>query len=201
MTPLELDKRFEGVIRDMQSNEMGNIMAGIASNALVTIRARVQEKGEDAKGGKFKPYSTSPMLANCSGMTSSACSRVAGSKEKRKGLNWVTLNKVNKSGKRIRLFEIPGGYKEYREIHGRQSDHVDFVFSGKMWGNIAVLGSVSEMNKGVARIGVKTEEENDKLAGNTARRGPILELSNQEIKDLSIDFGVKIRQIFKNNGL
>jgi len=201
MTPIELSNRFDAVIKDMEGQAFGNIMASIASNALTTIRARVQETGVDADGNKFRSYSTSPMLANCSGMTSSACSRVAGSKDKRKNLKWVTLNRVSKTGKKIRLFEIPGGYKEYRELHGRQTDHVDFVFSGRMWSNIKVIGSVSELNSGIARIGATTQEDNDVLAGNTKRRDNILAMSNTEIKDIAADFGIALRQIFRKNGL
>lgn len=198
MSPIELDRRFDNVVRDMQSTGYGNIMASIASNALVTIRARVQEQGIDAEGKKFREYSKDPMLANCSSMTSGACGQIAGSKEKRRELKWVTLKRA---GKNIKLFELPGGYKQYRDMHGRQTDHVDFTFNGRMWANIKVKGLVSEMNSGVARIGATEDKVNDILAGNTERRGDILKLSHDEIKDISTQFGIQLRQLFKKHGL
>ena len=65
-----------------------------------------------------------------------------GSKQKRRELKWVTLQR---GGRNIKLFELPGGYKEFRDIHGRQTDHVDFTFTGKMWGNIK--GDISDPNR------------------------------------------------------
>jgi hypothetical protein len=198
MTPQELDNRFDKVINDIQSNEFGKLMVYAANDALILIRRRVQEEGTNAEGQKFTPYSVKPMLANCSSMTTGACNRVAGSKKKRKEMKWVTLQR---GGKNIRLFELPGGYKQYRDVHGRQTDHVDFTFTGKMWGNIKVVSNNTEHNNGVARIAATLELDKKKLEGNTARRGPILKLSQSEINYLSGRFNMGITQIFHNNGL
>lgn len=198
MTPEELDNRFEKVISDIQSTEFGKLMVYAGNDALTLIRRRVQEEGTNAEGQQYKPYSTKPMLANCSSMTTNACSRVAGSKQKRKELKWVTLQR---GGKNIRLFELPGGYKEFRDIHGRQTGHVDFTVSGKMWGNIKVISDNTEHNGGIVRIGATTELDKNKLRGNTDRRGAILKLSQGELNYISERFAMGITQIFHNNGL
>ena len=102
-------------------SEFGNLMVGIAASGATMIKERVVNTGINAEGTPFSPYSTKPMLANCSSkyMSAAVCNQLAGSKEKRKELKWVTV-------KNAKLFEIDGGYKEFRELHGRRTDIVDF---------------------------------------------------------------------------
>lgn len=194
MTYQEYDKRVNGVIKDLQNGAHGTVMVNLAISALTFIKERVQETGTDAKGQKYKPYSTKPMLANCSTMILSSCSKIAGSKEKRKELKWVTINGH-------KLFEIPGGYKQYRELMGRQTDHVDFSVTNNMWNDINVVSKQSEHERGVAIIGAKQDIEKKKLAGNTKRRGDILDLNSREINDLYTAYNLNVLQIFRNNGL
>lgn len=194
MTFAEYDKRINGVIRDLQSGKHGEVMLRLGINALTKIKQRVQETGTNADGGKYKPYSRKPMLANCSTMTLSACNSIAGSKDKRRGMEWRTV-------KGHKLFILPGGYKQYRELHGRQTAFVDFMFSGRMWSNISVISNQSEHQKGIAVIGAKADEEKKVLAGNTKRRGDILDLSQKEIDELKSAYYIDTLQIFKNNGL
>ena len=197
MTPQELDKKLDDVISDIQGTPFGNIMAQIGQDALVTIRERVINTGVDADGQAYSAYSSKPMLSGCKNfINKSACP--AGSKAKRKTLNWVTLKKGDKN---VRLYEIEGGYKEFRELNGRQTGHVDFSLSGRMWQNIKVVSKNDEHNAGVTRIAATTDEDKAKLAGNTERRTDILKLSVTEINQLSEDFGLRLTQIFRNHGL
>jgi hypothetical protein len=190
----EYNKRLNGVVKDLQTGAHGEVMVRMAAEALTLIKQRVQETGVNAKGQKYKPYSTKPMLANCSTMILSACSKIAGSKEKRKNLDWKTI-------KGHKLFEIPGGYKQYRELMGRQTDHVDFSVTNDMWNDINVISKNSDHQKGIAIIGAKQEIEKKKLEGNTKRRGDILDLSAKEIEELKGSYNLGVLQIFRNNGL
>lgn len=201
MTPEELNNAFDRVIDDIQADGMGRIMVAIGESALVTIKERIIKSGTDADGQMYRPYSTKPMLSGCKNMLKGSCEKVVGSKEKRRDLKWVTLDKLDKSGKKIRLFTIPGGYRQFREINGRQSGFVDFSFSGRMWANIKIKSQNSEHNSGIVRIGATTKEDKDKLSGNTERRADILKLSKSELTDLSGLFGKQLEQIFHNHGL
>ena len=96
---------------------------------------------------------------------------------------------------------MPGGYKQLREMQGRQTNHVDFSYTGRMWGDINVVSSAGDHNKGIAMIGAKTEEGNDILAGNTEKRGDILDLSKSEIADIALAYNLDTIKIFKKNGL
>jgi len=190
----EYNKRINGVVKDLQSGAHAEVMVKLAIEAVRLIKIRVQETGVNAKGQKFKPYSTKPMLANCSTMILSACSKIAGSKAKRKELDWVTI-------KGHKLFEIPGGYKQYRELMGRQTNYVDFSVTNNMWNDINVISKQSDHQKGIAIIGAKQDIEKKKLAGNTKRRGDILDLSAKEIEELKVTYNLGVLQIFRNNGL
>jgi hypothetical protein len=194
MTFEELDKKFQHVIDYAKTHNDGKIITEVAATALTLLRKRVIETGVNAKGEKFAPYSTKPMLANRTGMFTKAYSQIAGSKSKRKELKWVTINGH-------KLFEIPGGYKQYRELNTRQTNYVDFSFTNRMWNNIQVRSKPDQHMMGIAIIGAVEEKEKQKLAGNTKLRGDILDLSMSEQATLLRIFGLEELKIFKESGL
>lgn len=175
---LELSKELNAVAGYLEGPEHGTIMVKMAHEALALNSTRVQKEGESSDGNKFDPYSTKPMLASRKGMTQNAYASIAGSKQKRKELDWVTINGH-------KLFQIPGGYKQYRDLHGRQSSFVDFNFTGRMWNNIKLVSDRSELNSGVAVIKATEDLQKKKLAGLTERKGEILGLSKEEEKRLA----------------
>lgn len=194
MTPEELDRTYTKTINDLNSTPRGEVMNSLGIVALTLIKARVQETGTDAEGKKYKPYSTRPMLANRASMSVGAYNKIAGSKKKREELKRATINSH-------KLFEIPGGYKQYRELHGRQTGFVDFSFSGRMWANISLISNAQDHNNGEAKIGAKNTEINEILEGNTKRRGDILDLSDKEVTELKQMYNIGTLKILKSNGL
>jgi len=200
MTIEECTKRLNALAKEVKT-EMGNTMVGIAGAATMMIKDRVIETGVNAEGQKFKPYSTAPMLIGSSGFKNkSHAGRVFG-KQKNKELKWVTLNKLNSQGKKIRLATLEGGYKKFRELNSLQTGHVDFSFNARMWGNIGVISDRSEADKGTVRIGAKAETEKKKLIGNTEKRGTILMLNKKEIKEITDLYKQSIQQIIIKVGL
>lgn len=202
MTIQELNSKFDNIIKNLHGDKLGEIMAVIGESAVTKIRERILKTGVDAEGQKYTPYSTKPMLSGCSNLNVSVCERLIGSKPKRENKKWVTIDKINKkTGKKIHLFEIPGGYKELRELHGRQTGFVDFAFSGRMWQNIKLIKDQSDLNRGIAIIRATTPEDEKKLAGNTKRRTDILKLSKGELSELSGIFNNRVAQIIHSEGL
>jgi hypothetical protein len=200
MTIPELNKKLDDLSRDM-ATQQGTTMVQLGSQALFQIRERVIKTGVNAEGGKYTPYSTKAMLLGCSGFKNkSHCSKVFG-KEKNKGLKWVTLDKLNSKGKKIRLAVLEGGYKEFRELNNLQSGFVDFFFNGRMWASIKIKSDNSEHSQGIVRIGATTEVDNKVLEGNTERRGEILMLSTAEIDNLSKTYSADIQQLINKEGL
>jgi len=197
MTFQEAIKSNKAFAEDWKAN-LGSLTYEIANSANSLMKLRITQQGMNADNQAFDPYSTEPMLANCSSMTTEACNKVAGSAAKRKNLRWVTLKRGNRN---IRLFELAGGYKEFRELHGRQTGFVDFAFSGRMWADVQVISTNAEHQEGRARIGTLSEEQNKKLEGNTARRGDILELSDQEINILQKTIEVRIAELMSKHNM
>lgn len=181
---------FDEAIRNNQAfaeewqAQLSSLIVEMGTMGLSLIKNRILTTGMNADDQMFDPYSTTPMLANCSSMTQAACSKTAGSKKKRREHKWVTLQRLNSKGKRIRVFELAGGYKEFRELHGRQTGFVDFAFSGRMWADVQIINSEVNGMEAKAVIGTLTGEQDKILAGNMLKRGDILELSQAEIAEL-----------------
>lgn len=195
MTLPEYNKHINGVVKDLQTGAHAEVMVRMAIQAVTLIKQRVQETGTDAHGKKYAPYSTKPTLVGCKTfIQKSACSALLGSKNKRKELEWRTVG-----GHRLAILQ--GGYKKIRELQGRQTAHVDFTVSGRMWSNINVISKGAEHQRGFVVIGAKGDDNKKKLAGNTKRKGDILDLSEKEITELKHTYNLGVLQIFKNNGL
>jgi hypothetical protein len=78
---------------------------------------------------------------------------------------------------------------------------VDFSFSTRMWNNMKLVSSNTDLQKGIAKIKCTTTFEQEKLNWNTKQRGPILALSNGE-RDMFLDiYDEKILKIWRKNGL
>jgi hypothetical protein len=193
ITLIELSKQLSAFANDLTGQEQGNLMQLLALDSLAMIKKRVQETGVNAKGTKYDPYSTKPMLASRKGMTQSAYDTIASSKEKRRELKWVTINGH-------KLFEVEGGYKQYRELHGRQTGFVDFVFTGRLFGNIKLVSPQSELMNGIAVIKATQELEKKKLSGLTERKGEILALSKSEEQAISKNYETWVVKLLKKNG-
>jgi hypothetical protein len=194
---------FGKVVKDLQNNYNGELMVKVAITGFTLLRKRVQETGVDANGQKYAPYSTKPILVGSKTFIQKAAGdKLLGSKPKRKELKWRTIN-----GHRLAI--LKGGYKKVRELQGRQTDHVDFSVTNNMWNNIMaqkptekdLLSSHADHCRGIAIIGAKQDIEKKKLAGNTKRRGDILDLSQSEIEQLKKSYNIDVLQIFRNNGL
>lgn len=57
ITLLDYSKRLNGVIKDLHTGAHGQVMVQVASNAIVLIKQRVQEKGLNPDGAKYPEYS------------------------------------------------------------------------------------------------------------------------------------------------
>jgi hypothetical protein len=201
ITLIQLSDQLSSLADDLTGPQQGQLMQKLGLDALALIKKRVQETGVNAEGSKFSPYSTKPMLASQKGMTQKAYAKIASSKEKRKELKWVTINGH-------KLFEIKGGYKEFRELHERQTGFVDFVFTGRLFGNIKenipgdvkITSDQSELNSGVVTIAATQELEKKKLSGLTERKGEILALSKKEEVQLSGYYNKWVLDLLRKNG-
>lgn len=213
VTPEELNRAWGNSITGLKRVQ-ANIMAKIGEDAYIKIRDRVIKTGINAKGAKFKPYSTKSMLIGAKSFRNEKyANQFLGSKQKRSQFDWKTLkgssgfaaylaaSSGESRGEGVRLAVLPGGYAQLRRMQGMQADHVDFMVNGRMWSNISLISSTADHSQGIAIIGAKEEKEKQKLAGNTARKGDILDLSKKEIDELIKDYELETLEVFKQNGL
>lgn len=180
MTPQQASAGMQRFVNYVQSQFERDILV-VGSMALsAAIRNRVEQTGIAADGSKFTPYSTKPMLAGAKTFTGvTAFNRIAGTKEKRAALEWVT---VSRGGTTYRLFVIPNGYKQVRELEGRQVAHKSFNRTGFMWQGFGIKGA---QNKRVV-IGGKSQDSQNKINWNSAReKQNIIEASDRETEVLA----------------
>ena len=185
---------------NLVSTKLGETMVKIGSDALALIKKRVQKEGIDAKGKKFPPYSTEPMLVGCKSFKKKSCDSFFGP-EKNKQHEWVTLKRGDKN---YRLAVLEGGYQELRrmELGSKNADVVDFTYTGAMWGNVSIISGASDHDSGKVVLGAKNEEQKEILYYNTQRNlkkggGEILDLSESEINTLKEISLQPILNIFK----
>jgi hypothetical protein len=225
ITLIELSQNLQSFANDLTGQQQGVLMQKLGLDALALIKKRVQQTGINAEGEKFDPYSTEPMLVGKKSFkTEKAWNKIAGSKPKRKELKWVTIGGdkgfssflevssggvgPSESGGK-HLFELKEGYKEFRELHSRQTEYVDFVFSGRLFGNIKenipgdvkITSDQAELNSGVVTIAATQELEKKKLSGLTKRKGEILALSKKEEIQLSGYYDKWVGDLLHKNGL
>lgn len=141
------------------------------------IANRVRSTGNKAVGGKFSNYSTKPSLIGASTFTSKgAANKVLGSKAKRRKLEWVTYK-----GHPLAILE--GGYKEVRQIEGRQTSYKDFERTGAMWRGFGIVSIRKTKTLIKIKIGGRNEESIQKIADNSEREGvSIIDISPKEEK-------------------
>lgn len=114
------------------------------------VKDRVQQKGVKSDGTSLPPYSTKP-FARPSG--------------------------IRGTGK---YKKYPGGYKEFRESHKRQTKHMDLTLSGDMIDKSWRPKPIDNQSYGVAFVSPQMAE---RAGFHEARFGPIFELTAQEEKD------------------
>lgn len=192
----EYMRRFNSVISQLTGAEGIRIMTTLAFDAQAKVVNRQINTGVMASGKKYT-YSKNPMLVNRkSFIVQAAYNTIAGTKEKRKELDWVTIKKGTKS---VRLFVLTGGYSQFRDLQGRQTEFVDFSLTGRLWKNVNVLpGSVTAVE---AVIGASEEINKKILEGLGARFEKVLNLSQKEKTDLTARHGDLVAKVFHNNGL
>jgi len=187
MTLQEFNKNLDKVAKDMTGRFQQEMMVKIGLEAKRLIFTRVHGTGIDAKGNKYKGYSTKDTLA---GSSTFAFKKGADRFFSNKKLEWRTV-------KGHHLAILPGGYAKIRQLQDRQTAFVDFELTNRMWKDINIIKSTIT----TVTLGAKEELNKAKLAGNTKRRTDILDLNQKEIDELKKTYGLSVLNIFKENGL
>jgi len=180
----EMERRISD-LRSRFSNDFiqwGNTVLG--ATALKMIAERIRKTGQAPGGGSYKPYSTNPMFVGRKSFLSDTKSNILlGSKKKRKELQWFTVQ-TKQGGRRVALLD--GGYRKLRELQGMQVGHKDFLYTGKMWGDIKVLRTDAKGDGFTTTIGAISAIADEKLEHNQEREGKeILMVTDSEEQRLA----------------
>jgi len=136
---------------------------------------RIFVNGRNGNLQKIGQYSTKPMLIG-----RKTFDGLKSTYKIRKDAEWRTVN--TRKGKR-RLAVLQGGYKEFRQITGRQTATVDLRLRGTLYTDVAngvprrsmnvASYKLQKRNKFVVFSGVSNEENSRKLQGHIERYGDV----------------------------
>jgi hypothetical protein len=146
------------------------------TGALTIVLNRIQQKGENAEGGKFTPYSTKPVppffyeaIAVRKGVTS----KLKEYKEENKNLS----------------------YADFRRLAGRQTDNKDFTMTGDMWNSFNVI-AVQDGFSINAEFGFLDPAQKQKYDWNNEREpSEIVDFSEQEMSDFGDELITKLTEL------
>lgn len=117
-------KNLEGKLKKIDKSK--SMIREIGTTLLGSITRRVHNDGEDVTLASIGSYSTKPtLIGEKSFITKTAANKVFGSKAKRQALDWVTY-------KNRHLAILQGGYKQIRQLEGRETSKVNLFRTGKL---------------------------------------------------------------------
>jgi hypothetical protein len=190
----EFIRRTEALAAVLRTDEVGDRVSIVALNRLAGLhKRRIFVDGKTTDGGKIGKYSTRPYYVNSNPKKQSRPSvQTSGllkpppkpvqllPKSRLKPLGKNKRSKF-KNGKLKKTRYLPGGYKEFRDRVGRQSDKVDLNLTS------ATVGSLQIGRKGHRYIyGYTNRRAADIMRGNEKRfNKQIDKVSAAEISALS----------------
>lgn len=149
------------------------VSTAAAFTVLAQYKRRIFVDGLATDGSQIGQYSTNPYYQNPNNLQGVALSGV--SPLGKNGLDTF------KNGRKKKTRYLAGGYKELRELTGRQSDFVDLNFSGSTEGSIQVGQRGEEVV-----IGFANEQSAEIMAGNEERFGKEIVATSEEEREIGI---------------
>jgi hypothetical protein len=149
-------------------NAQKRISTAAAFTVLAQYKRRIFTDGLATDGSQIGQYSTKPFYQNPNKLTGVAVGGVTPL-----GKNGLD---IFKNGRKKKTRYLSTGYKELRDLTGRQSDFVDLNFSGSTEGSIQVGESAGEVV-----IGFINEKSAEIMQGQEERFGKeIIAVSDEE---------------------
>lgn len=162
-------REYERRISD-KDNILGSVILPNAIELQADIMDRIQQRGEDSNENKMPGYSTDRMYASEEQFVKKSAFKP------QEGRKTMRLDK---------------GYKEFRDIQGRQTNYRDLTLSGAMFRSFK-----TEKMSGKVVIGFDDDTQRKKREGNEDKvGGSVFAGSNNEIKAYSDRVTKKISNI------
>jgi len=144
--------------------------------ALTIMLNRIQQKGENAEGGKFTPYSTTPVPAffyEAIAIRKGVQSKLKEYKEESKNLS----------------------YADFRKLAGRQTDNKDFTMTGDMWNSFNVIAVQEGLNINAEFGFLDTKQKEIYEFNNKREPSEIVDFSEQELSDFGDELVTKLMEL------
>jgi hypothetical protein len=166
---MNLIERLELLREVLTAPETAERLSQVAAfNVIAEYKNRIFVEGRTTDGTQIGQYSTVPFYQNPNKLPGVSSAGVTPQGK--------TGQSRFKNGNPHKTRYLPQGYKELRELTGRQSATVDLNFSGSLERSVKV---VQEDNRAIIRYTVP--EETEKMTANEERFGQLIhELSDEE---------------------
>lgn len=162
-----------------QLKDTDKVLRVAALNTAAIITDRVQQEGKKTDGSQIGKYSEKNLKFKS---ITGKFSDIANKKQLKKRLK--SHGDTN---------EFHGGYKEFRESLGFQTEFIDLTLTGDMFNDFIV----EPVGTNSYEVGFRGEESS-KIAGYHEKRfGPIFQLSTSEVQLIESEIAQKINDIFR----
>ena len=181
MTPQQQADKINLFIGNFD-NLIADTFESATFNLLADIKTRVFGEHEDTSGGKLGQYSTKPTLIGAkSFINKGGANTFFEAQKKKEDVKWLTVKVGKTKSKNAHLYLLDGGYKELRQIQGRQTAEIDLQYSfelaksglttkgrgfEKRRGKKVFYASIQEQKKAMSFVGKKIVGELKKAFGN-----------------------------------
>lgn len=162
MTFNQYDTRLAQLINDSAERATTRIVVPTVNELLAKIKNRIIQKGENSIGGKIGNYGTNPAYYS-----------------KNQFVKQSSFKPQGKTGKRtISTMYLPAGYKQLRQIQGRESSQVNLQYTG----STLLSYQLQALPKYVV-IGFLSKEASQIRQANEKKYGKVFYATNEEMKD------------------
>jgi hypothetical protein len=172
----ELTQEAVNEVRDGIYVQNGNLL-------LATIKNRIQREGKDSSGAKMEGYSTKSAYYTRSQFVKKGSFKARGK----------TGKKVFANGDNHKSMFLQNGFKEFREIQGRQTQLRDLTLSGDL-----MLSYVLGTDTNAILLGFNQTFQSKKRKGNEKRNGgAIFSAMDSEMKAFNEGIIIAEKEIIK----
>ena len=157
ITPEQFQKMIEAKIRSLDIAK--TIVFPVATVMLDSMRQRLFQEWISGNGSKTGSYSTSPMYASKSAFVGGGFSPQGKNAKKTATGKLAKGSKNKKDGAQRKSMYLAGGYKQLRQVQGKETAFVNLQYSGLLFTDFSKLAV--EKDTVVSKVG--TKESSDKL--------------------------------------
>lgn len=180
MTTINIDnlaKVFPLLVSEIASG-LPDMMQRIGQNAVLLIKNRIQEKGEDADNKRLPPYSTTevPPFFYWNKATNEGGRNIVRQRQKQKrGLSYRDFKAANNGAASVEVTNL--------------------TFTGEMFRGLKIVEQGDKGGEYLVRVGGSTTSSDDRIDWNSERYGDILRLSKEEEEVLAHVFDEELQRI------